>query len=234
MAGDEYDPGVAGDALRVFYAGAEQCSFRTFGTIPGVIVRAAAGKNGPGRGFLASVGDGESLRWTAPGSSTPGPAVAVPAQGVYLLEDGEDATKWLRVYVYPEHLNPTPIGTAVHLVDAYNANLIGRDITAEEADAGVELVLCLALFSATGSDLTGAKAWLDATASGYAFLSLAAAQAGPYVSPDSESHPDAIELGVIPGDGLNSRELYVKQTIPAHTAFDPAVLGVLRFGWNTP
>lgn len=65
--------------------------------IRGVHVRQASGKNGEGNGNIIA-SSSTTLRYTAPNSTTQGPAVSVPENWYATLYDGQDSSKWVRVY----------------------------------------------------------------------------------------------------------------------------------------
>ena len=87
------------DALLIEESAVEVTHLHLIGTIPGVIPLLAAARNGPGSAMLQSTGDGTYIQWRAPGSMTSGTAILCATDGNYLLRDGEDANKWLRVQV---------------------------------------------------------------------------------------------------------------------------------------
>ncbi len=67
--------------------------------ISGITVNYVSPENGAGTGTLAYTASGTTLTWKAPGSSTAGAAVNVGAGGNFLLSDGVDTTKKIRVVV---------------------------------------------------------------------------------------------------------------------------------------
>lgn len=80
---------------------AERTGVLVRGPLPNVEIALAARQNAPGAGAMDVV-DVDRLRWTAPGSTTPGPPTLLPKPigGVVrnvTLADGEDPAKYVRV-----------------------------------------------------------------------------------------------------------------------------------------
>jgi len=148
------------DALRLEISDVEITGLHAVGAIPGVVVLAAAGLNGPGAGLLRSHGDGASISWRAPGSETSGTEVSVGTDGSYLLEDGEDTDKWLRVQVYADYLLSLPTEATVYLTDVFN-NGVGHDnVTAGESTSGNVETYQITLVNDTATDLMNLKCWI--------------------------------------------------------------------------
>lgn len=215
------------DSIRIEQSGTEVRHLEAVRTLPGVVVLNVAASNGPGMGRLKTSGDGTLLAWQAPGSSTFGTAVDVSADDTYLLADGEDADKWIRVEVYADYLAPTPRSTRVHLKDLYENGPGHDDVTAAEASAGDVVTYELGVANDSAATVYNIRAWLDAAADGNAYLELSADEVD-WSTPTSE--PAGVELGnVLTG---NSATLYVRRTIPASESYDPDLLAHLHFGFD--
>lgn len=203
------------DAMRVTASGAQVDSLRWAGSIPGVVPLAIAGRNGPGYGRLRSTGDGTWLAWTAPGSATPGVPVYCGSDGTYLLEDGADRSKWIRVQVYASYLgNPTE--TRVALGDRWNNPIGHDDVTESEADAGDVETYTLTLTNDSAVLLSQIAAWLDDDVEDLEISD----DGSTWVSPTTEA--TGLEFDdLAPG---YSHTLHLRRTIAASSAADPDVL----------
>jgi len=221
-----YPAGTRGDALRVFPLGVEMKTMRAVGGIPGVAVLAAAGANGPGTGYIRAQGDGTFLSWKAPGSSTYGANVHCASDGGYVLEDGEDASKWLRVSVYTSYLTPGHAEGRVYIADKWNTAVAYGDVTAAEASAGDVTEYQCVLQNDSPCKIIQLKCWLDASVSGLEISS----DGVNYFTPDSEDHADVLEWASVAAGG--SATLYVKRTIAADASSNPGVLNILHFSWT--
>ena len=208
--------GTQGDALRIEIASVESRSLAAVGTIPGVAVLAAAGRNGPGVGRLRAMQDGTYLHWRAPGSATFGPATHCEADADVLIRDGEDTDKWVRARVALDYLVAGPVDGSVHLGDRFG-NAVGHDnVTAAEALAGNVEAYTVDLANVSTLILSSVVAWLDAAVSG-----LEISDDGiTYVSPTSEA--TGLSLADIPAGG--SITFYLRRTVAATAASDPEVL----------
>lgn len=120
-----------------------------------VSVDFASGANGIGDGTLQSDGAG-NLRWTAPGSSTPGEYVAVGDTETKVLEDGEDAAKYIRV---TRNGTTPPAGTeVVQLMDVFNS--LFDNVADAEHQAGDDEYRCLCFKNGGPREVQGLKVWL--------------------------------------------------------------------------
>ncbi len=146
--------GRRGDALRLELAGVELRGLRAVGAIPGTLVLAAGGANGTGTGRLRSWGDGTFLSWQAPGSATPGPEALIPSDGDWILEDGEDRAKWIRLRVWTASLVAGPAEALVRLQDRYGAGVAADD----QAAADVPGLVTADLSALTDSRVTLVRA----------------------------------------------------------------------------
>jgi len=209
-----YTPTEA-DSLRLTSQGAEIKHLHAVGALPGVVVEAVAAKNGPGVGRLRSSGDGTQVAWKAPGSSAYGTAVTLERDRVYLLEDGDDADKWIRIRALTSYVGG-PSEARVVLEDRY-ANGVGHDdVTAAEASAGNVATYQIGLHNASASTLTGITVWLDPATVNLEI----SADNSTWVAPTSEA--TGLAFADLPAN--SSHTLYLRRTITAGAAADPAVL----------
>ena len=216
--------GSRSDGLRLLLSGNEVLSLRVVGAIEGIVVLAAGGRNGPGAGILLMSAQG--LRWQAPGSSTPGSAIAIPSDGEYLLEDGEDPSCWLRVQAYTAWL-PTSGQATVELLDLYNA-LGPDDVSAANATAGIVETNEYTLNNVTPAVIANATAWLDPTAVS-AGISISS-DGVTFVQPVAQTDSTALTWSTIAAGA--SVNLWIKRTIPAGASSNPKILNILRLSWN--
>lgn len=147
------------DALRIEVASVEVSQLVPVGTIPGVAVLNAAARNGPGQGRLRSERQtvGTLISWRAPGSNTFGTAHRVEADGIYVLADGEDPSKFVRCEVWTAYLCPGACQGRVALRDVYN-NAVGED---DAASGGDETAYTVDLQNDGTVILSQLKVWLD-------------------------------------------------------------------------
>lgn len=117
-------PGDNADSLRIEVGGVEDRSLAAVGAVFGTAILAAAGRNGPGRATLRYSAAG--LQWRAPGSATFGTAVPVASDGDFLVEDGEDKSKWVRVRAKAAKLPAGLVEAGILLGDRFG-NAIGGD-----------------------------------------------------------------------------------------------------------
>lgn len=217
-------PGTRSDGLRLQLAGSDVVSLRVVGGIAGVVVIAAAGRNGPGSGRLIASAGG--LCWQAPGSVVAGDAVPIPADGVYLLEDGTDASAWLRVQAYAASLAAS--GEArVYLADRYN-EFGPDDVTAANAAAGIVETVQFTLANVTPAVITGAVLWLDPSA---VSAGLAISSDGvSFFTPTNQTDATALTWASInPASSVN---VWVRRTLAAGKASNPQILNTMRLAWN--
>ncbi len=215
-----------GDSLRLEISDVEIRHLRLVGTLAGVAPLAAAGRNGPGIGRLRACGEGDVLAWLAPGSSTYGAQVDVSAGGDFLLEDGDDADKWLRVSVTAARLGTGPGETQVHLGDVYGNGVSHDDVSAAEALAGSVEIYQITLANDGPMDLLDLRCWIDAAVSGIE-VSLNGAD---WFTPDAEDHGDVLIWARLAAEDTTT--LHVRRTIGAAAEADAGVLTLLHFGWD--
>ena len=220
------------DAVRVKISGVEVSHLVAVGTVPGVVVMAAAAMNGPGRGRMSRVYENAArsyLRWTAPGSVTPGTNVPVTSNGDYLLEDGSDPGKWLRVRVYVDHLPASYDESLVYLEDVYNDSVAGRDVTASEASTGDVATYTVSVVNESPAGVFDVRAWLDGSAAGSLLLELSDDGAS-WVTPTSEVDASVVLLGDIAA-GV-SKTLHLRRTIGAGAGSNAEVLTLVHMAWT--
>ena len=205
------------DTLRLEYSGSEFTELHRVGTVPGVAVLAVAARCGTGTARLKTSADGQSLAFQAPDSSNWGTFVDVSAGGSFIVEDGDDSDKWIRVQVYPSYLPSAPAESKIYLADVYN-DLGPDDVTAAEASAGDVATWQLALANDNVVDALEVKVWIDSAVSGLEISS----DGVNYYAPTSENHADVIEFSRIAAGG--SATLYLRRTIAAGASSDPEVL----------
>lgn len=216
--------GTRSDALRLEISGNELAFMRSVGALSGVVVLAVAALNGPGSGRL--ICNGGQLQWKAPGSDEAGTAVNVSAGGTFLLEDGEDATKWIRVEVYEEYL-PTAGEAVVLIQDAYN-DFADGDIEAADALAGVVVTQQYTIHNVSADAAENVRLWINPAASGAEFLEVSD-DGLAFVAPDDEEHADVLVWASIAGGATES--VWVRRTIPAAQAHAIDVLTHLELSW---
>jgi|GEM_PF-2387286 len=212
-------------------SGVELQYLHAVGTIPGVQVACVAARNGPGTGIIRSTGDGQSMQWRAPGSQTFGEVVWCGCDGMYLLEDGEDYDKWVRVQVYADYLFAGASESRIYLADMFN-NVIGsRDFTATEAQDGSSLIYLFERKNVSGFDATDLKLWIDpdhvfdaVTGNGVKVWG-----GSDWVAPDSEDHPDVLMLDRLkPGEYVVSM---ARRWVAAGETAAPNLLECLHFSF---
>jgi hypothetical protein len=194
------------------------------GTIPGVIPLLAAARNGPGSGYLSSSGDGTWLHWRAPGSSTVGAGIYCASDGNYLLRDGEDPGKWLRVQVDASELAGGARGETVALTDRFNNPIASDDVSAAEATAGDVETWTLTLENQSNAILSQLKVWIDPTVSNIEISDDGVA----WVSPTTQS--TALALPDLAVGGTDT--LHIRRTITAGAGSDGDVETLLHFSYR--
>jgi len=211
------------DSLRIEVASVEVEHLHAVGTIPGVAVLTAAGRNGPGSGRLSSEGDGTMLRWRAPGSATAGEAVPV-GDGQYILEDGDDNDKWLRVQVYADQLLPSPTEGIVYLRDVYQSPVAQDDATASEAAAGDVTTYTLTLKNYNQTALSNVRVWIDPASTQIELSADAVTWYTPYT--------EAVALPLAEIAPAGTVTLHVRRTVPAAEPANTGILSHLCFAYD--
>ena len=212
------------DSLKIESSGVEVSHLYVIGAIPGVIPLLASASNGPGLGSISSSGDGAILHWRAPGSAIAGAGVVCLTDGNYLLQDGADTNKWLRVQVDVSELEGTSRQSEVALTDIFNNAIATDDITANQASAGNVETYTLTLENQSNTILSQLTAWIDATVLGIEISDDGAS----WVSPTSKETGLALpDLSPAATDTL-----HVRRTITAGAASDGNVLTYLHFSYR--
>lgn len=237
------DIGKLADQLKIKIGSTEVTHLVATGAVPGTTILFAAAKNGTGSGRLRTDADG-LVSWRAPGSSTYGPG-QTGEDGTWLLYDGEDRSKWVRIQIWEDYLPTGPQEADVLLADIFG-EIAGADTTASQATAGQVVTTTVTLENISTSVLSGLKVWLNGNASaGFRDVlswilkrpsrgSLSVISISDdditYVTPLTEA--DGIALGDIgPGDTVT---LYVKRTVTAGSSYDPAAGVDLQVGFASP
>lgn len=214
------------DALRVELSSVEVKGLHAAGTLPGVELLFVGHRNGPGQGTLRAV-TATSLAWRAPGSANFGGAVEVGAGGSFVLLDGDDPYKHMRVEVYASFLPAGPLEAPVFLQEAFNEGIGGEGVSAAEAAAGDVASWTVELVNASAVALTALRVWLDAATQG---LELSWDGASWY-APDSENHADVLAHASLASSA--SVTLHLRRTIGASAPADPGVLNLIHFAWDS-
>lgn len=226
------DVGRRADAVVFQLSGVEIEQLHAVGAIPGVHITHANGTNGPGTGYLQSRGaSGELVSWKAPGSSSFGPDVNGSAGGNFVLEDGENAGKFVRVTVTASYLQEAPAVAPVLLTEVYNGGFGMDDITAEEAEAGPDEAENLTVYNNSPYTIQNAKIWMDASCTGWLYL-----WHGPiygYVQPTSEDHEHVVDLqGAVWGPGVG-KPLQILRVMGAGADSSPKKQNILYVGFDS-
>lgn len=215
-------PATHSDGLRIRASGVDIAFMRTVGTIAGCVVAACAARNGEGYGILTAA-PGGFLSWQAPGSATAGTPTQATADGTYLLEDGEDASKWISVTVSIDYL-PSAAQGRVYIADSFNAIGIA-DVAAADASAGLVSNATLTLYNATGFSVTNIKLWLEDITG----LEVSSDNVTFY-APTSEADSHVITYASLAAGA--SVNLYVRRTISPSTASNAAILNHIVYTWT--
>lgn len=216
--------GTRNDGLRLKLGGNEFHFLGFVGALSGVVVLASAARNGVGSGRLLC--SGGMMQWQAPGSATPGAAVNVSAGGAFLVEDGEDASKWLRIHVYPAYL-PLTGQARVLMQDRFN-ELGPDDVDASDALAGETETVEFTLHNVSGNAIVNAKLWIDPAGSGAPVLEVSD-DGVTFVAPDSELHADVLVWPLIAVG--ESKSIWIRRTIGAATGSVAEALNLLQWAW---
>jgi hypothetical protein len=202
------------DALRLEIVGVEMHHLAAIGAPPGVAAIMPGGRNGPGTGSIRTSGDGNVLAWKAPGSDAYGQEVTCEADGDYVLCDGGDVDKFVRVQVWRAWLT-RPGDFSVHLRDVYNNPVSLDDVTAEEAAAGLVDVWTIDLRNAGEAPLANVRMWLDPAGDPNMALSFNGAD---WSQPTTES--EGLAIGALMAPGITT-PVYLRRTVSAGAASTP-------------
>ena len=209
------------DALRFKVGESEITHLIAAGGIPGVIVKQAAAKNGAGIGRLRSAGDGTLLSWKAPGSAVWGDAYHCHVdEQEYVLEDGEDHDKFVRVQIAADFLTPGSVEALVYLQEVYNNGIASDDVSAAEASAGDVETYQITMENVGSETLQKLVVWLDPGVSGLEISENGSSWVNPTTEETALAFPD------LPAGQTDI--LHVRRTIGAGAEPDPAVLSCLH------
>jgi hypothetical protein len=150
--------------------------------------------------------------------------VRCAADGSYLLRDGDDLNKWLRVQVDVSELATGGRDVIVELTDRYNNAVASNDVTASEAAAGDVETYTFDLFNQSPAILSQIRIWIDPAVSGLEISDDGAA----WVSPTTRS--TALELPDLAVGATDT--LHVRRTVTAGAGPNIGVLSLLRFSWR--
>jgi hypothetical protein len=194
------------DSLRIEADSNEVRHLTMVGTVPGIAPLLAAARNGAGIGTLLCSGGG-LLSWRAPGSETFGNPVDCSIDGQYVLCDGEDTHKFIRVEVHADYLVDGSQADVL-LADVYNNDIGGPDIIASEAIAGNVRSSGLILRNTASSDFSRLVIWLDPASDARISISL---------DGETWSHPtnedEGLEIPLLPSG--QSVPFWTRRTIDA-------------------
>jgi len=202
------------DALKIKVSSTETVHLAALGTVPGVVPLLAAAANGPGTAAIRSTST--SLSYRAPGSNTFGLPVDDTTDGTFVLHDGEDRSKWLRVQIYADHILPTRIQSDVFLIDTFNNDVSSDDVSSAEATAGDIETHSVTLENVSGDTLTQITFWLDSLTKNIEISD----DNVTFVAPTTKA--TGLQFaGLTPGA---TATLYIKRTITAGAESDPNIL----------
>lgn len=210
------------DSLRFELSAVEVAQVDAVGSIPGLHILHVAAKNGTGIGRLRTSLDGKSASWRAPGGKSIRTPLDVSLDGSYILEDGDDPDKFVRIQITAAELSGVPIDAEVVLRDLYNNAIASDDVTAAEASAGDQETYAFDLKNDSTDDATDLLVWLDAAVS-----DIEIKDGFFWKSPTDEA--SGVGLGSILSG--NSIVVDLRRTIGAGATADPAVLTHLHFSF---
>lgn len=209
------------------------------GAIYGVVLEWAGGLNGAGIGGLEAV-DEDSLRWTPPGTTTPGTAVVV-ADGSWgvLYGAGSDSDKFVVVRRVTSAVLQG--SETVHLVDVVNNVVGGSNFSEAETTAG-ESHWRGVMFKNDGAvTISNVRVWFDGGENTDTMLAGETVVAGAIqVIPNETTSPvgldwsnpttegTSLELATFLSAGVEVG-LWIEQVIGALTVADPIVTTVLHY-----
>ena len=208
------------DSLRFKLSDVKVAQLEAVGSIPGIHILHVAAKNGLGVGRLRTSLDGKSASWRAPGGTSVRTPIDLSTDGSYILEDGDDPDKFVRVQITASALTSVPIDAEVIVRDLYNNAIASDDVTAAEASAGDQENYSFDLTNDSADDASNVRLWIDAAISGIEVWS-----GFVWVSPTDEA--SSVDLGSILSG--SSTLIRVRRTISAGASADPAVLTHLHF-----
>ena len=217
-----YPAGTRGDGILVEVSGAEVLMLAASGAVPGAIVLAVGGENGPGAGTLRQLAD-LTLQWRAPSSASFGEAINVSAGGSFVLEDGDSADSWVRVSVSVAYQAAGAIDAVVNLQERHNA-AGPDDVTAAEASSGSTETFTATLTNQSGARVDGLVAWLNAATPDLEISD----DGATWVSPTTFGTALALDAALEPGD---TDTLHFRRTIGASSPSDVEVINLTHLSW---
>jgi len=134
-----------GSNLGNYRSSTELQSLAAFGAMRNITIERVSDAHETGVGSLESDGV-NMLRWTAPGSATPGPYTLVPEGQSVVLEDGEDPAKALRVR--RSGTFPATGAENIKLLDIFNGAFGFDNVADAERSAGDNEYRCVFLKNA--------------------------------------------------------------------------------------
>jgi hypothetical protein len=198
--------GTHSDALRLQLSGVDVPIMRVFGTMPGIIVLAASGYNGPRTGTI-TVGSA-GIAWN---DGTPAPATP---DGEYLLE-ASDADDFIRVMVYNDYL-PASGQATIDITDSYN--VFGpADVTAVQATAGYTVTTQYTIKNISPLPV------------GVTIVSAIVPNLLLGTDGVNFSNSSVVYSGIVAGASVN---LYVQETTSAGAIFNPQILNATLCSWQ--
>jgi hypothetical protein len=215
------------DALRIESGGSAVKTLQSIRTVPGVDIMHVGGIHKPGLGMIRVSTDGNFLQYKAPGSSSWGVYAPIPADGDYLVLDGDDRNYFVRVTVHADYIIEQSESPVI-IKDVYENELGYDDITNSEASSGHVDSYNVTLKNEGTWTITQLYAWINEAVS-YMEIS---DNGISYVSPtgSAKAKPSsALSLANIsPGDSIT---FHLKRTIPASTSYDPKVRTIIHWSF---
>lgn len=211
-----------GHALQFLDAGGDESIHLThIGTIPGIVIDRVGARNGVGIGRIKSVGS--VVSWRAPGSGSFGPPTDCHIEadsGEFLIEDGEDRDKWVKVTSYPAFFPDVEQASDVHITDLYGNEIGLDDVTSGEATAGDVSAFGVTMKNGSSVALTNIGLWLDRSAVGLELSEDNIAFSSPTNEANAVAFPDLA--------GLGTDIVYIRRTIAAGASANPRIRNVLH------
>jgi len=133
-------------------------SIRRFNALSNVTVDFVSDNNGAGNGSLVAT-SADTLRWTAPDSTTRGAVVTIANGETKALYDGDDTDKFILV----TRTSATDMAGAetVQLMETVNNVIGGTNFTGAESTAGEEKYRAVMFYNQSSASATGVKVWVD-------------------------------------------------------------------------
>jgi len=213
------------DSLIFQISAAEVKPLAAVGTVSGVAISFVSGSVGPGSALLAYTNNLTALRFRAPGSASFGEYVEVSGGGDYIVADGENRSKYIRVTVTPAKLPESDSQSLVFIQEMNDNSAGGTPATAAQAAAGQVLDYFIDIYNQSNFPAQAIVAWIDPLAGSEFQISNDNAT---WVSPKTEAVGISIANIAPAGTGV----LYIRRTIAAGAAADPDLLSVFRCSYT--